>query len=131
MHRKPVGRRSAEKRIFVCKYLGMKIAIAQLNTHIGDFDGNILRALKAVAEAKSQGADLVLFPELTTVGYPPRDFLDFADFIDRAEAAIEQLALAARGIAIVAGSPCRNPQPQGNHGASAALATGPWPHSPA
>ena len=113
MHSMPVERRSTEKRIFACKYSGMKIAIAQLNTHIGDFDGNILRALKAVAEAKSQGADLVLFPELTTVGYPPRDFLDFADFIDRAETAINQLALAAKGIAIVAGSPCRNPQPQG------------------
>lgn len=91
----------------------MKIAVAQLNIHIGNFEGNLARARWAVAQAKSQGADLVLLPELTTVGYPPRDFLEFSDFIRRAEEAIALLAEDARGIAIVVGSPSRNPQKEG------------------
>ncbi len=91
----------------------MKIAIAQLNVHIGNFDGNVAKMLKAVDTAKEQGADLVCFSELVTCGYPPRDFLEFDDFIDQAEAAIEKLAAAAKGIAIVVGTPSRNPVIEG------------------
>ena len=91
----------------------MKIAIAQLNFHIGNFDGNVQKMLKAVAEAKEQGADLICFSELATCGYPPRDFLEFDDFIQLANGAIQQLAEAAQGIAIVVGSPSANPVPEG------------------
>ena len=91
----------------------MKIAIAQLNVHIGNFEGNVAKMLEAVATAKKQGADLVCFSELVTCGYPPRDFLEFDDFIDQAEAAIERLAAAAKGIAIVVGTPSRNPVVEG------------------
>ena len=59
----------------------MKIAIAQLNFHIGNFEGNVEKMLQAIQEAKNQGADLVCFSELTTCGYPARDFLEFDDFI--------------------------------------------------
>ena len=91
----------------------MKIALAQLNFFVGDFDGNVSKMLAAVGEAKAQGADLVVFPELSTCGYPPRDFLEFDDFIRRSERAVQQLAEAAQGIAIAVGSPSRNPVVQG------------------
>lgn len=91
----------------------MKIALAQINAHIGHFEGNVARMLAAVEEAKRQGADIVVFPELSTCGYPPRDFLEFDDFIHLADAAVQRLADAARGIAILIGSPTRNPVPEG------------------
>ncbi len=91
----------------------MKIAIAQLNYHIGNFEGNVAKMLKAISESKAQGADLVCFSELTTCGYPARDFLEFDDFIRRSEEAIKQLAEAAVGIAIVVGSPTKNPVIEG------------------
>lgn len=91
----------------------MKIALAQLNFHIGNFDGNVDKMLTAVATAKEQGADIVCFSELATCGYPPRDFLEFDDFIELAEQAVQRLAEAAQGIAIVVGSPCRNPVIEG------------------
>jgi len=91
----------------------MKISIAQLNFHIGNFEGNVSKMLKAVARAKAAGADLICFPELATCGYPPRDFLEFEDFIEQAEAAVNRLAEAAYGIAIVVGSPCKNPVAEG------------------
>ena len=91
----------------------MKIALAQLNFHIGNFSGNLEKMLAAVETAKQQGADLVCFSELATVGYPPRDFLEFDDFINQAEKSIAQLAEASREIAIVVGSPSRNPVIEG------------------
>ncbi len=91
----------------------MKIAIAQLNFLIGDFEGNVKKMLQSVEEAKNQAADIVCFSELATCGYPPRDFLEFDDFIKTAEKAIDRLAQAAQGIAIVVGSPCKNPVVEG------------------
>lgn len=91
----------------------MKIALAQINCHIGNFEGNLNKMLRAVEEAKSQGADIVCLPELATTGYPPRDFLEFDDFIQLAQQAVEKLAAAAHGIAILVGSPTRNPMPEG------------------
>lgn len=91
----------------------MRIAIAQLNSHIGNFEGNVSRILEAVAEARSQGAELIVFPELSVCGYPPRDFLEFDDFIRRVNDAITQLAAATQGFAILVGAPTRNPLPEG------------------
>lgn len=91
----------------------MKISIAQLNFHIGNFEGNLDKMLKAVAAAKEQGADLICFSELATCGYPPRDFLEFEDFIRLADDCVQQLAKAAQGIAIVVGSPSKNPVIEG------------------
>jgi NAD+ synthase (glutamine-hydrolysing) len=87
----------------------MKIAIAQLNYHIGNFEGNLNKMLTAVAQAKAQHADIVLFGELSVCGYPTRDFLEFDDFIRRCHASIEVLKAASDGVAIVVGSPTRNP----------------------
>ena len=91
----------------------MKIAIAQLNYHIGHFEGNLNKMLKAVAEAKAAMADIVVFGELATCGYPPRDFLEFEDFIKQSDATIERLAQEATGIAIVLGAPVKNPRIEG------------------
>ena len=91
----------------------MKISIAQLNFLIGDFDGNTEKILAAVKEAKVDKADIICFPELSTCGYPPRDFLEFDDFIKQAEKSIKKIAKAAKDIAIVVGSPTRNPVIEG------------------
>lgn len=91
----------------------MNIALAQINVHVGNFDANLAKMLEYTTRAKEQGADIVVFPELATVGYPPRDFLEFDDFVEKAEAVIEELAKAADGIAIVVGSITRNPVPEG------------------
>jgi NAD+ synthase (glutamine-hydrolysing) len=91
----------------------MKIAMAQLNYHIGHFEYNLNKMLKAIESAKNQAADIVVFGELAVTGYPPRDFLEFNDFINQSDAAIKDLADAARGIAVVVGAPCRNPLPEG------------------
>lgn len=69
--------------------------------------------LGMVEQAKAQGADIVCFGELATCGYPPRDFLEFDDFIRRCYASVEALQAASQGIGIVVGSPSRNPVIEG------------------
>ena len=91
----------------------MKIAIAQLNYIIGDFEGNTSKMLKSVEVAKNQGADIIAFSELATCGYPPRDFLEFDDFIRRADESVEKLKQASGDIAIIVGSPTVNPVIEG------------------
>lgn len=91
----------------------MKITIAQLNYHIGHFEQNTQKMLDAAAKAKAEGSDIVCFGELAVCGYPPRDFLDFDDFIVRSEECINTLRKAADGIAIVVGSPSHNPVLEG------------------
>ncbi len=91
----------------------MKISMAQLNYHIGNFEGNLQKMLDAVRQAKKEGADIVVFGELAVTGYPPRDFLEFDDFITRSDEVIKEMAKAAQDIAIVVGAPCRNPVIEG------------------
>ena len=91
----------------------MKIALFQFNAHVGNFDGNVAKMLKGVADAKAQGADIVCFPELATCGYPAKDFLEFDDFIKECERAVRTLAAAAQDIAICVGSPTKNPDIEG------------------
>lgn len=86
----------------------MKIAIAQLNYHIGNFESNQNKMISAIAKAKQQGADLVVFAELAISGYPPRDFLEFDDFIERCWKATEEVAKACVDIAAVVGLPTKN-----------------------
>ncbi|HLP95704.1 MAG TPA: NAD+ synthase [Saprospiraceae bacterium] len=87
----------------------MRIALSQLNLHIGNFEGNLAKMLSAVEAAKAQNADLICFPELAVCGYPPRDFLEFDDFIKRCQASIEALCAVSHDLAIVVGAPTRNP----------------------
>jgi NAD+ synthase (glutamine-hydrolysing) len=80
-----------------------RIALAQINVTVGDLEGNVARILANVDAAKSQGADLVVFPELAVPGYPPEDLLLKPHFIEANLAALNEVATAARGILIVVG----------------------------
>lgn len=91
----------------------MKIYLAQQNYHIGNFEENTRRMVKAVEAAKQQGADLVVFSELSVCGYPARDFLEFTDFIDQCYAAVEEIRQHADTIGVIVGAPQRNPRLEG------------------
>ncbi len=86
----------------------MRIALAQLNLHVGNFDHNIQLMLDALSRAKRAGADLVLFPELSVCGYPARDLLLSESFVNRCLHTVEQIAGHCNGIAAVVGGPARN-----------------------
>ena len=83
----------------------MRLALAQINTVVGDLDGNRRRILEHLEEAKQAGADLVLFPELAVTGYPPEDLLLRPDFIKAAESSLAEIARAVRGIVALVGVP--------------------------
>ena len=91
----------------------MKVFIAQQNYHIGNFSFNREKILQSVEEAKAKGADLVVFSELSVCGYPPRDFLEFKDFINQVEDTVALLAEQSNDIGILVGAPTRNPQVEG------------------
>ncbi len=86
----------------------MKIALAQSNYHIGNFESNTAKIKEGIAKAKGQGADIVLFAELAVSGYPPRDFLEFDDFVEQCRLAIDEIAKSCVDIAAVVGGPVRN-----------------------
>lgn len=91
----------------------MKIFLAQQNYHIGNFTANTEKIISAVRTAKAQGGDLIVFPELAVCGYPPRDFLEFNDFIEQCQEAIEQIRQEADTIGVFVGCPSRNPVVEG------------------
>ena len=86
----------------------MKIFIAQQNYHIGNFESNTDKIIAAIEEARENGGDLVVFSELAVCGYPPRDFLEFNDFIEQALACIERIRKVAGTIGVLVGCPSRN-----------------------
>lgn len=87
----------------------MKIALAQLNYHIGNFESNTKKIIDTINEQKANGVDLVVFAELCICGYPARDFLEYPEFIDQCEAAAQKIATASVGIACIVGLPKVNP----------------------
>ncbi|MFY0252629.1 NAD+ synthase [Chitinophaga sp. 30R24] len=91
----------------------MKIILAQQNYHIGNFEHNTAKIIAGIHAAKAQGADLVVFSELCVCGYPPRDFLEFEDFIAQCYHAIDVIKAHTQDIAVLVGSPARNPQREG------------------
>ena len=91
----------------------MKIALAQLNLMIGDFEGNTRKILEILAKARDQQASLVVFPELSVCGYPPRDFLEFDDFIRKSQESVNLIAAACTDIAAIVGSPSLNTSGKG------------------
>src|SRR5438034_10511756 len=91
----------------------MKIALAQQNYLIGDFEGNRKKIIDGIHQARNSGADLVMFSELCVCGYPPRDFLEFKDFIRQCSSSIELIANEAIGIAVLVGAPSVNLKPEG------------------
>ena len=86
----------------------MKIFLAQQNYHIGNFESNTQKIIAAIETAKAQGGDIIVFSELSVCGYPPRDFLEFDDFIDSCNASIELIQTHADSIAVIVGAPDRN-----------------------
>lgn len=93
----------------------MRIALAQLNYIIGDFDLNTSKIIETIETCRQQGAELVVFAELSVCGYPPRDFLEFDDFIDKSYSAIDEIAAHCNGIAAIVGAPSRNPDIKGKN----------------
>ncbi len=91
----------------------MKITLAQLNYHVGNFIRNKELITLAINKAKDQGSDLVIFSELSVVGYPPLDLLDRLDFIEKSDKVIKQIAGECYGIAALVGAPVRNRRPEG------------------
>ncbi|MEK0414351.1 MAG: hypothetical protein RL070_1839 [Bacteroidota bacterium] len=91
----------------------MKISIAQQNYHIGNFETNTEKILCAIELAKKEGADLILFSEMSVCGYPARDFVEFEDFIDKCYESIDTIRKAADTIGVLIGSPARNPGKKG------------------
>ena len=91
----------------------MKIALAQQNYHIGNFEHNVAKIIEGIKQAKQQGAELVIFSELCICGYPPRDFLEFNDFINKCYESIDRIKAHADSIGVIVGSPARNRIPEG------------------
>src|SRR6266705_2115010 len=81
----------------------MRIALAQINPTVGDIAGNAHKHLEFIARAKEAGAALVVFPELSLIGYPPKDLLLKPSFISDSLRALEEIARHARGIDVIIG----------------------------
>jgi NAD+ synthase (glutamine-hydrolysing) len=91
----------------------MKVYVAQQNYHIGNFELNKLKMIGEVEKAEKMGADLVVFSELSVCGYPPRDFLEFEDFLLQVESTVDEIANHSHSVGILIGAPTRNPQLEG------------------
>ncbi len=81
----------------------MRIALGQINPTIGDFRGNSAKIIDYARRAKSAGVDLILFPELSVCGYPPRDLVERPWFVERNRQAAESIAAETQGIAVICG----------------------------
>jgi NAD+ synthase (glutamine-hydrolysing) len=97
----------------IAEFRAMKVYVAQQNHHIGNFDRNVGLIIDALGRAEASGADLAVFTELCVCGYPPRDFLEFDDFISECEAAVERILPYTHHVAAIIGAPARNPDPRG------------------
>jgi len=81
----------------------VKIALGQINPTVGDFSGNARKIIDFARQAQSAGAGLILFPELSVCGYPPRDLVEKPSFVLRNRETVEQIASETRGIAVICG----------------------------
>ena len=91
----------------------MKIALVQQNYHIGNFEYNTQKITSGIKRAQKEGADIAVFSELCVCGYPPRDFLEFEDFINRCYQSVDEIKSLTADIAVIVGSPSRNPVREG------------------
>jgi len=91
----------------------MKIALAQLNFHIGNFEANRDQIIHSIEKAKGKCADLVVFSELAVCGYYPNDLLERSEFIDQCIDSVHQIAIHCHGIAALVGAPSINTSPNG------------------
>ncbi len=81
----------------------MKIALGQINPTVGDFSGNAVKHIDFARRAQANGAGLILFPELSVCGYPPRDLVERPSFVARNRETVEKIAAETRGIAVICG----------------------------
>ena len=81
----------------------MKVALGQIDPTVGDFSGNAAKIIDFARRAQTSGAGLILFPELSVCGYPPRDLVERPSFVARNRETVEQIAAATRGIAVICG----------------------------
>ncbi|MHB1345195.1 MAG: NAD+ synthase [Thermoleophilia bacterium] len=93
----------------------MRVALAQMNPTVGDVAGNTALVLEWLERARAVGADLVAFPEMVISGYPPEDLLLRGHFVERCEAAVEEVARSCCGLTALVGAPMR-PAPRGRPG---------------
>ena len=91
----------------------MKIAMAQLNYHVGNFSHNKQKIIDTILRAEKDYVDLVVFSELCVCGYPPLDLLDYREFIQQCENAVNEIAEHCVGIAAIVGAPRINPNTSG------------------
>ncbi len=100
----------------------MRIALGQINTTVGDLAGNVALATRFATEAASRGAHLIVFPELSVTGYPPRDLVEKRSFIGQSEAALAKLAEATAHLplAVVAGYVGQSPKQSGKQATNSA-----------
>ncbi len=99
-----------------CGYnrISMRIALAQLNPTVGDLAGNVDRMTRASRDAAARGAEVVVFPELSLTGYPPRDLVEKPAFLESCERELERLAreTADLGLSVICGYVgARKPKP--------------------
>ena len=81
----------------------MKIALGQINPTVGDFAGNAAKIIQFSRRAQADGAGLILFPELSVCGYPPRDLVERASFVARNRETLDRIAGDTQGIAVICG----------------------------
>src|SRR3954453_17186261 len=83
----------------------MRLALAQINSVVGDLDGNASKVVEWLEQEREANTDVVLFPELVVTGYPPEDLLLPPGFIRAARRAVDGIAKATRGITVLVGAP--------------------------
>jgi len=86
----------------------LKIALAQINFHIGNFEENTSKIIQSIQRAEAENVDLVVFSELALTGYPPRDFLEFHDFVDKSMTALHHIATFCKQTSAIIGVPTYN-----------------------
>ena len=91
----------------------MKIALAQINTTVADFDGTLEKIETLIARAQTTGAQCIIFPELTLTGYPPRDLLEDPDFIQKNLEALKKVVRSSKKIDVIVGYVEKNQQARG------------------
>src|SRR5271166_6645216 len=81
----------------------VKIALGQINPTVGDFAGNAAKIIQFSRRAQGDGAGLILFPELSVCGYPPRDLVERASFVQHNRESADRIAAETKGIAVICG----------------------------
>ncbi len=104
----------------------MKVTVAQLNYHIGNFERNRDLIFGAIAKARNEGSELIIFSELCIPGYPPLDLLGREDFIEKCMRTVNDIAAECHGITAIVGCPTINANPEGKklHNSALVLSEG-------